>query len=256
MLRRVVLALLALTVLVLLADLAGGPTGPIRSAGSAALGPLLRAASPGEVEAESAEVIRLRARVAELEGQAQTAKGESALVASAAEHDLEVAPARVVGVGTPDPRGTVRLTIDVGAEDGIQADRAVLDGDGLVGRVVSVGRWTSDVELLGAAGTSVGVRVGQSPGVLGRLSASDPLLDQAPGQLAVTALQEGRITAGDAVRTLGSAGGVPYPAGLPVGSVAEVADAPGRLTASATVEPSADLAAVDVVGVVVSDGQR
>lgn len=255
MLRRVVLALLAVTVLVLLADLAGGPTGPVRSAGSTVVGPLLRAASPDEVDQGESELIRLRARVAELEDQVEVAKGESSLATLAGEHELEVLPARVVGVGTPDARGTVRLTLDVGTEDGVRADSAVVDGDGLVGRVVSVGRWTSDVELLGAAGTSVGVRVGE-PGVLGRLSASDPLLEQSSGELAVTTLQEGRIEGGAAVVTLGSEGGVPYPPGLPVGTVGEVADAPGRLTASATVLPTADLASVHVVGVVLSGPDR
>ncbi|MBM6546760.1 rod shape-determining protein MreC [Janibacter sp. YIM B02568] len=253
--RRILAALLVVTVLVLLADLAGGPTGPVRSAGSAVVGPLLRAASPTDGDPRDAELTRLRLRVAELEDERSAADQESRLDALADEHELTVVPARVVAVGARDARGSVRVTLDVGSRDGVRPDRAVVGPDGLVGRVVAVSSWTTDVELLGAAGTRVGVRVGAGPGVLGELTGSDPTVEQGPGELAVSAVQEGRLRPGDVVRTLGSADGVPYPAGLPVGEVTTVADQPGRLTQTAAVRPFADLSRVDVVGVITDEGR-
>jgi rod shape-determining protein MreC len=251
--RRVLAGLLAATLLVLLVDLAGGPTGPVRSAGSALVGPLLRAASPGEADPRDAELTRLRQRVSELEDERSAATQESRLKSLAAEHSLTVVPARVVSVGARDARGAVRVTLDVGERDGVRRDRAVVGPDGLVGRVVAVSSWTSDVELLGAAGTVVGVRAGEAPGVLAELTASDPTVETGPGELAISAVTEGRLREGDVVRTLGSAGEVPYPPGIPVGRVTAVADQPGRLTRAGTVRPFADLARVDVVGVV-ADG--
>lgn len=248
--RRVLIGLLAATVLVLLADLAGGPTGPVRSAGSAVVGPLLRAASPTDPDPRDVELIRLRQRVAELEDERSAAGQESRLRSLADEQDLTVVPARVVSVGTRDARGAVRVTLDVGERDGVRRDRAVIGPDGLVGRVVAVSSWTSDVELLGASGTVVGVRVGEAPGVLAELTASDPTVDTGPGELAISAVTEGRLSEGDTVRTLGSTGGLPYPPGIPVGEVSAVADQPGRLTRAGAVRPFADLARVDVVGVV------
>ena len=43
--RRGLAVLVTLTVLLLLLDVAGGPTGPVRSAGASVFGPMLRATS-------------------------------------------------------------------------------------------------------------------------------------------------------------------------------------------------------------------
>lgn len=251
--RRLLVGLVAATVLVLLADLAGGPTGPVRSAGGALLGPVLRLVGP-DADPDQAEITRLRQRVAELEDESAARGQESRLASLAEDHDLTVLPARVVAAGARDARGTMRVTIDVGRRDGARVDRAVVGPDGLVGRVVAVSRSTSDVELLGASGTGVGVRVGPAPGVLADLRGSDPTLDEDPGELVVAAVEEGRLHPGDAVRTLGSPGGTPYPPGLPVGTVSTVDDGTGGLTSTAVVRPSSDLASVDVVGVVLRSG--
>ncbi len=248
--RRGLAVLVTLTVLLLLLDVAGGPTGPVRSAGASVFGPMLRATSTDAGDPRDSELTRLRLRVAELEDERSAGEQESELRDLAEDHRVDVVPARVVAVGARDARGAVRVTLDVGSRDGVSTDRAVVSPDGLVGRVVSVSRWTSDVELLGASGTSVGVRVGTAPGVLAELSGSEPTLDERPGELAVRAVQEGRLEPGQQVRTLGSQDGRPYPPGLPVGEVVRAPQDAAGLTAVATVRPVADLPALDVVGVV------
>jgi len=57
-----------------------------------------------------------------------------------------VLPARVVAVGAKQEFSWT-VTIDAGTRDGISRDLTVLNGQGLVGRVVEVGPWTSTVLL-------------------------------------------------------------------------------------------------------------
>jgi rod shape-determining protein MreC len=51
------------------------------------------------------------------------------------------------------------------------------------------------------------------------------------------------------VTTLGSVGGLPFPAGLRVGTVERVDEAPGDLTPTAAVRPAADITTLGVLGV-------
>jgi rod shape-determining protein MreC len=126
----------------------------------------------------------------------------------------------------------------------------VVNADGLVGRVVAVSPWTADVLLVGAGDLTVSVRVGA--GVLGSVgSGAQGPRRQAPGELTLTPVQRGVLSRGDVVTTLGSLGGTPYPPGLRVGTVTEVDGDPAALVPTAGVAPAADVATLDVVGVLV-----
>lgn len=245
--RRVLPALLALTLLVLLADLAGAPLGPLRGAGANTLGPLERLLAPGDDETAELkkENLRLAERVRQLED-AQSVTRESAGLAT---DGLETTSARVVAVERSGTAGPERVTIDRGRRAGIRLDSAVLAPGGLVGRVVEVAEWTADVEVVGAAGAGVGVRTGEN-GVIGSLVGTDPTTDHEADELVVSQLVRDRAKTDDEVVTLGSPGARPYPAGITVGRVTRVERAPGRLTDTALVEPAVDLATVDVVAVV------
>lgn len=245
--RRLLPALLALTLVVLLADLAGAPLGPLRGVGANTLGPLERLLAPGDDETAELkkENLRLSERVRQLED-ADSVTGESADLVT---DGLETTPARVVALERSGTAGPERVTIDRGRREGIRADSAVLAPGGLVGRVVEVAEWTADVEVVGSARAGVGVRTGEK-GVIGTLTGTDPTTEHGPGELVVSQLVRDRAKAGDLVRTLGSPGGRPYPAGLTVGRVTDVERASGRLTDTALVEPAVDLATLDVVAVV------
>ena len=229
--RHTVLVLSILTMAVLALDhadpgsRAGGATGvgQLRSAGATILGPLERLVTPGP--------------------------SLHTLLAAPALGGARLLPARVVGVGRPGTGGPERLTIDVGSGDGVQANQCVVNAEGLVGRVVSVGLWTSDVALVGSADVVAGVRVGPA-GTLGSVaSGASGAIHRTAGLVNLTLVQRGLVRAGDSVTTLGSVGGSPFPPGLPVGTVESVDASPGDLAPSAAVRPAVDVTAVDLVGV-------
>jgi rod shape-determining protein MreC len=57
------------------------------------------------------------------------------------------------------------------------------------------------------------------------------------------------------LRTFGSPGSSPYPAGVPVGEVVSVTKRPNGQAPIATVRPYARLTALDVVGIVITPGR-
>jgi len=142
---------------------------------------------------------------------------------------------------------------DVGYRDGVTKDLTVIAGAGLVGRVIAVAAWTSDVLVVGDRDLTVGVRVG-TKGWLGSVSATAPVgaPPRAPGRLSLTLLEQGTVEVGDTVTTLGSVGGRPFIPDVPVGTVVSLDPDRGQLTVSAIVEPIVDTEALDVVAVVLS----
>ena len=264
---RVVLALLLLTSITLLAlDTRGGensPLNPVRDLAGSAFGPVERAAAAvvapvrdvvddartfGESEERIAALERerdelrlqlraseyARARAAELDG----------LLRVASLGRYRVVPARVVAVG-PAQGFAWTVTIDAGTRDGLRRDMTVLNGDGLVGRVKSVSVATATVLLLVDPTARVGIRlertleVGVATGRVPRLLDVELLEPQA------------NLAPGDRFVTLGSTGGAPYVAGVPVGEVVGVRGIVGSLTKRATVRPFVDFTSLDLVGVVV-----
>lgn len=250
--RRVLLGLLGLTLVVLLADLAGAPLGPLRAAGAAVLGPVERLVAPGpdEVSTLTEENLRLQERVRALEEERRVAEQVEGLPVP----DVTTTPARVVALDRAGASGPERLTVDVGHRDGVRADSAVIARGGLVGRIVSVGERTSDVAVVGSPRAVVGVRTG-AKGVIGTLTGSDPTTDHDADELVVAQLGRDAVEEGDEVVTLGSPGGRPYPSGITVGTVSAVQRDPGALTDTALVEPSVDIASLDVVAVVTGQGE-
>lgn len=246
--RRALPLLLVLTLLVLLADLAGAPLGPVRGAGAAIIGPVERLIAPRADESVrlKEENLRLTERVRRLEDRESATSTEADLP----KIDDETVIARVVALDRAGASGPRRVTLDVGRRDGVRADVAVLAPGGLLGRVVEVSTWTSDVEVIGAPGAGLGVRTG-SRGVLGTLSGADPTTVHAADDLVITQLTRQRTRTGDAVVTLGSPGQRPYPPGVAVGTITSVDRGPGRLTDTAVVEPAVDLASVDIVAVII-----
>ncbi|HEX8930309.1 MAG TPA: rod shape-determining protein MreC [Actinomycetota bacterium] len=138
------------------------------------------------------------------------------------------------------------VTIDAGAQQGVAADMAVIDASGLVGRVSKVTGDYSTVLLISDPSSGVAASIGRNkaPGILRGQGEQDLLFEP------VRAGTD--VRAGDSVVTQGYQGGV-FPAGIPVGGVARVDRASAQsLVAKVAVRPYADLAALDVVAVVVA----
>jgi rod shape-determining protein MreC len=237
-----------------------GATGlePVRGAAAAALGPLERLLGPGddEVTASRTDQAALATRLAAAQREVAALHATAGILETPALAGARLVPARVVAVGASGPAGPERVTIDAGSRDGVEVDRTVVAPEGLVGRVVSVAPWTSDVLLVGSPGLTVGVRVGP-PGVLGEASGA-ALAGGArpePGLLSFALVDRGTATTGDVVTTLGSVGDRPYVAGIPVGTVHTVHLDVGRVAPTGTVTPAVDTGSLDVVAVVLTAGR-
>lgn len=257
--RRLLTALLAVTVALLVADVAGSPVGAaVRTGAAAVVGPVQRALSaapPDELARLERENVRLEAMLAAGRDELARLEATDALAGSGSVEGRTVVTARVVGTGLSAIGGR-SVTLDAGARDGVTVDSTVVAAPGLVGRVVSVGPWTCDVQVLGSTGAVVGVRVG----TVGRLATVGPPTASEPvarprGSLTLTFVEPGNPAVGDLVRTLGSVGERPYAAGLMVGMVSSVDPdrdaAAGQVTRTATVRPAVDVDSLDVVAVLV-----
>jgi rod shape-determining protein MreC len=253
--RRLLVVLASLTVALLLADLAGwGVADGVRRAGGLALGPVQRVLSgtrPDELGAVERDNVRLRTLVADQQRQAADLVRLDELLGSATTAGRVVLPARVVASDL-SPLGGRTVTLDVGSRDGVRPDSTVVAADGLVGRVVDVAPWTSDVQVLGSAGSVVAVRVGPA-GTLGtvRSPQAGDTESRPRGSLGLSTIAPGTAVVGDVVRTLGSVDETPYAAGIVVGTVTAVDPDRGQLTRGATVRPAIDPDAIDVVAVIV-----
>jgi rod shape-determining protein MreC len=257
--RRVLAGALAVTAVVAVVGVSGAAgLEPVRGAAATVLGPLERLLGPGddEVSAARAEQAALATRLAAAQREVAALHAGAAISATSALAGARLVPARVVAVGASGPAGPQRVTIDAGSRDGVEVDRTVVAAAGLVGRVVSVAPWTSDVLLVGSADLTVGVRVGPR-GVLGEASGA-ALAGGArpePGLLSFALVDRGAATVGDVVTTLGSVGDRPYVPGIPVGRVTTVDLGAGRLAPSGTVTPAVDTTSLDVVAVVLTTGR-
>ena len=156
-----------------------------------------------------------------------------------------IVPAEVISVGSiQDYSWTV--SIDVGSLDGIEEDMTVINGDGLIGRVLKVYNSTSTVVLLVDTSSSVGGRVAgsQAIGIVSGTGRQNSLQFQLLYPL-------GKVDSGDAIVTFGSKDGRPFAPGIPIGEVVDVSGTAGALARVATVMPFADVSQISVVGVVV-----
>ena len=254
--RTLVVGLLA-TVLVAALDLSGAALpGRLRAAGAVVAGPVQRViggVDPGRTARLEQDNALLRAELARQQAALAESGALRSLVDSpsgaAVGRSGDLLPARVVGA-TTTASGAREITLDVGSRDGVAPDTTVVSSDGLVGRVVSVAPWSSDVRVLGGADATVGVRVGATR-VIGSVSAAP--VPQAPerarGQLSLVLSLPGTVRPGDVVTTLGSVGGRPYVPGIVVGRVVSVDPSHGQLTGTAVVAPVVDPSTLEVVGV-------
>jgi rod shape-determining protein MreC len=152
--------------------------------------------------------------------------------------------------GQPGFEDAVQL--DVGADDGIRSEMTVLNGDGLVGRVIDTSPFTSTVVLISDPASAAGARLegGREIGVVhgvgeqGRLVQFRLLDSTAP------------LIRGARIVSFGSQNGRPYVPGVPIGAIERVEATPGELTRIAYARPFANLTSLDVVGVVVAAPQR
>jgi rod shape-determining protein MreC len=155
--------------------------------------------------------------------------------------DFRTVTVRVTGVGPSNFEQTV--FIDRGQADGVRKDMPVIAGQGLVGRVVSVGTHTARVLLLIDPSSAVAARVSSNgeTGVLEGRTGDELRFDLFDSDAA--------LTVGDTVVTSGYQGGV-YPAGIPIGRIERIDPKGAQLTRRAWVRPFVDFTSLDYLLVV------
>lgn len=252
--RRAQVWALALTGLIVLWQLVGLPgVAAPKELAHRALAPVERllGRGPDRVADLAAANAELASSVAVLRSELAAARQVPGVTALAATVNARAVPARVVGQDDLLGLEPGIVTIGAGSADGVALDRSVVTAAGLVGTVVRVSAHTADVSLLTNPEIGVSARVGAQ----GRLGSVTGARDEQPGrtagQLSLELLDPGPVAVGDVVTTLGSAADAPYPPGLPIGTVVSVDPLAGGFTATAAVEPAADLATLDVVAVLI-----
>jgi rod shape-determining protein MreC len=167
------------------------------------------------------------------------------LLAIANRTELETVAARVVALAPSNFEWTI--TIDVGSNDGVDRGMPVIDGDGLVGRVIQVTPDASRVLLAIDPSFSAAARSARN-GEVGILDGrgGDPMVFRLLDPAAV-------IEVGDAVTTSSYQGGV-FPAGIPIGTVSQVTEGSSPLTREVQVNPYVDFTRLQHVLVVFSTG--
>lgn len=271
--RPVLGVLLVAAMVVMTVDDRAGDASPLnwlRVAASSVFSPVEHAGgaviiSMGELLSAVTGAVDARHRMKELQEENERLKGQLAaqrldrersaelreLLGLAGRGQYTIVTGQVVARrGVPGFEDTVE--IDVGTRDGVRSEMTVVNGHGLVGRVVRAGPATSTVLLLSDPASSVGARlegrkeigVVQGTGQPGR-RVRFRLLDT-----------EARLKVGARLVSFGSKRGTPYVPGVPIGVIERVEATPGELTRTAYARPYANLSALDVVGVVVKGPRR
>jgi rod shape-determining protein MreC len=240
----------------------GGFFGSMRRTASSAFGPVERAAANvvrpvrhavkavGSIGGNDKKMRELERQISILQQQVRqqpfdkqkaTELDQLMHVSSAGQYKMVLAQVIAVGAGNGFEW---TATIDAGSGDGLKPNLTVVNGDGLVGRVKTVGTSTSTVILAIDPEFNVGVRLPNNQmGVVsghGRAEMSMVLLDPTA-----------RVKAGDGLVTQGSKDQTPFVWGVPVGSVTSATAPLAGDVQRGSVKPFVDFTALDLVGVVV-----
>lgn len=161
--------------------------------------------------------------------------------------DMEVVAARVIDLGSSNFDWTI--TVDVGASDGVQRDMVVINGDGLVGRVIQV--TNSHARVLLAIDPNFG-----APARVARNAEAGPITGAGGQPLVFSPFNpEAEVEVGDEIVT-SQYSNSSFPSGIPIGTVENAGDPNGLLTRQVTVRPFVDFSRLDVVLVVLRNPEE
>jgi len=142
------------------------------------------------------------------------------------------------------------LVIGKGKRQGIRVDNAVMNSEGLVGKIIRVDRNYSTVLLLVDPAAAATARVGD-------LGDSGLVEGNGGGErLTLSSIDvTSDVSVGDEVVTLGRDQGI-FPPGIEIGFVAEVGGSAAALERLITVEPSVDFKSLQFVTVLLETGDE
>ncbi|MEU0598931.1 rod shape-determining protein MreC [Streptomyces sp. NPDC006393] len=269
--RLLLVLLIAVAFALITVDIRGGENSPVdgaRQAAAAVFGPIENGVS-GAVNPVGDAVSAVRDsgerhdRLAALEKENAALKAKlgsddrnrsrldqlNRMLKLAGQGQYGIKGAQVIAIGAAQGFSWT-ITIDAGARDGIKRDMTVLNADGLVGRVTTVGPDSSTVLLANDPDFTVGTRM-EGSDELGFASG------QGDRPLRVQLLNgKAEVKKGDRLVTFGSQGDKPFVPGVPVGVVSRVDPSGGDLTRTIYVTPYVGFTKLDVVGVVVQGPKK
>ena len=267
---RLVLGVLLVVALALITldyrDSSAGPLRSLNNFGSSVFGPVENIAGDvtrpvaqlvdgvkgapaanSKISALQAENAQLRAELSRAQVDNVDAAQLQRLLQLSGRGGYRIVAANVVAA-SPSYQSTVSL--DAGSVDGIKPNETVLNGAGLVGRVVSVSSRTCTVLLLTDGSSTVGARMA-SNGEIGDVTGMGRGMS-GPYTLQLTLLQaNANLAVGQQLVTLASVNNRPYVPGVPIGTVTKLEGSPNSLTTTALVRPFVNFSSLGVVGVVV-----
>ncbi|WP_127359451.1 rod shape-determining protein MreC [Actinacidiphila soli] len=264
--RLLLVLLVAIAFALITVDIRGGESSPLdgaRSAAAAVFGPVEngvasavnpvgnaiaavrdsggRSSQISELERENAQ---LKQQLGSKDATRARANELDKLLKTAASGQYRVKGAQVIAIGAAQGFSWT-VTIDAGSGDGIQRDMTVINGDGLVGRVTTVGPSTSTVLLACDPDFTVGTR-------LEKTSELGFATGQGNRAMRVQLLNgKADVKNGDRLVTFGSQADKPFVPGVPVGKVIKVTPSSGDLTKTIEVQPFVGYTQLDIVGVIV-----
>ncbi|WP_329120595.1 rod shape-determining protein MreC [Streptomyces sp. NBC_01353] len=264
--RLLLVLLIAIAFALITVDIRGGEESPVdgaRQAAAAVFGPVENGvASAVDPIGNAIGAVRdsgeRHTRIAALENENAALKAKlgsddrnrsrlrelDSLLKTAGAGQYGIKAAQVVAIGAAQGFSWT-VTIDAGANDGIQRDMTVLNGSGLVGRVTTVGPSTSTVLLANDPDFTVGTRM-EKTDELGFATG------QGNGPLLVQLLNgKAKVKTGDRLVTFGSQANKPFVPGVPVGEVVRADPLGGGLTRNIYVRTYVSFSKLDIVGVVV-----
>ncbi|MER7814167.1 rod shape-determining protein MreC [Streptomyces sp. NPDC096153] len=264
--RLLLVLLIAIAFALITVDIRGGQESPVdgaRQAAAAVFGPVengvASAVDPvgnaigavrdsGErhdrISVLERENAALKARLGSDDRNRSRVRQLDSMLKKAAHGQYGIKGAEVIAIGAAQGFSWT-VTIDAGSADGIQRDMTVLNGDGLVGRVTTVGPNTATVLLANDPDFTVGTRMERTD-ELGFATG------QGDRPLSVQLLNgKAKVRKGDRLVTFGSQADKPFVPGVPVGEVVRVDPSGGALTRNIFVRPYAAFTKLDIVGVVV-----
>ncbi|MEV6752099.1 rod shape-determining protein MreC [Streptomyces sp. NPDC051214] len=264
--RLLLVLLIAIAFALITVDIRGGEDSPVdgaRQAAARVFGPVENGVSSavdpiGNAIGAVRDSGDRHDRIAELERQNAALKAKlgsddrnrsrvrqlDSMLKSAGAGQYGIKGAEVIGIGAAQGFSWT-VTIDAGANDGLKRDMTVLNGDGLVGRVTTVGPSTATVLLANDPDFTVGTRM-EKTDELGFATG------QGDRPLSVQMLNgKAKIKKGDRLVTFGSQKDKPFVPGVPVGEVVRVDPSGGDLTRNIYIKPYVGFTKLDIVGVVV-----
>jgi rod shape-determining protein MreC len=265
---RLVLTILLLAAFSLITiDYRSSSLNGVRSAAATIFGPIENGVSDvtdpvgswfssiGHLGSYKSENDALRRRVAELEGQLHLTAAEreeltqdQQILKIAGIAQFTVVAARVTSYGGSFGFDET-ATIDRGSRDGIKPYETVINGNGLVGRTINVGRTTSTILLANDPTFNVGARLEGNQPELGLVSGNgrnQPLSLKLFSNSVPLTPGEGVVTEGDPQNH-----DKPFVPEVPIGTILSINRLGGGLAETATVKPFVDYTAVDMVAVVI-----